>query len=126
MTQYALIDATGQIRESRDFAAAPPDLTITQGVQWLPIEITSPPFDPALQVRTGPVTTILGDKVTRVWTVRNKTAQELDDEKTTRVTDVDFLLFELAFDHENRIRVLEAKAPVTKAQFRNALKARLP
>lgn len=31
----------------------------------------------------------------------------------------------VAFDHENRIRVLEKKATITKAQFLNALKAML-
>lgn len=126
MTLYALIAATGQVRETREFAATPPDLMASEGVRWLPIIITDPAFDPATQVRTGPVETILANSVTRVWTVRAKTAQQLDDEKTNRVEGVEFLIFELAFDHENRVRVLEAKAPITRAQFKAALKARLP
>ncbi|MGV8838984.1 MAG: hypothetical protein ACWA6X_01630, partial [Bauldia sp.] len=43
----------------------------------LPVEVTDPPFDPATQVRTGPVLTIEATRVTRVWTVRDKTAEEL-------------------------------------------------
>ena len=33
--------------------------------------------------------------------------------------------FQIDFDHENRLRVLEGKAAITAAQFRAALKARL-
>lgn len=124
--KFALIDATGQIREFRDFEITPPDLFASEGVKWLPVEITDPGFDPAIELKTGPVTTILIDKVTRVWTVRALTAEELDARKENQIDDISFLLFELAFDHENRIRVLEAKTPITKLQFRNALKARLP
>lgn len=50
----------------------------------LPVEIVDPPFDPATQVRTGPVYNVLADKVEAVYTVRAKTAQELADEAQAR------------------------------------------
>lgn len=115
----------GQIVEEREFADTPPDTT-RKGFQWLPYVDTNPPFDSATQVKTGPVVTIEATQVTRVWSVRAKTAQEIDDIKEGIVSEIAFLMFELAFDHENRVRVLEAKAPITRAAFRNALKARLP
>lgn len=38
---------------------------------------------------------------------------------------VDVVLITVAFNHENRIRALESKAPVTLAQFKSAVKALL-
>lgn len=38
---------------------------------------------------------------------------------------VDIILLKIAFNHENRIRVLEGKAPITMAQFKTALNALL-
>lgn len=37
----------------------------------------------------------------------------------------DIISFKIAFNHENRIRALEGKAPITAAQFRAAVKAAL-
>ena len=50
---------------------------------WLPEELVGfTPFDPKTQVRTGPVRTVQADKVVSTYTVRDKTAQEIEDEKT--------------------------------------------
>lgn len=45
--------------------------------------------------------------------------------KESSVDAVDMVLLRVAFNHENRIRALESKQPVTAAQFRTALKALL-
>jgi hypothetical protein len=37
----------------------------------------------------------------------------------------DIISFKIAFNHENRIRALEGKAPITATQFRAAVKAAL-
>lgn len=124
MALYAKV-MDGTIREDRDFAAAPPDMS-RKGFKWLPYVDTDPPFDPATQLRTGPVVAVRVNDVTRVWTVRAKTAPELDTEKDGEINTIRFLQFEVAFDMENRVRVLEGKAVITKSQYRNALKARLP
>lgn len=42
--------------------------------------------------------------------------------KTVGIDKKDKLLFEINFDQENRIRVLEGKSVITKAQYRNAVK----
>ena len=62
------------------------------------------------------------------WAVRDKTAEELAAEETTRVTriqsdldntrSVNKLLLKIAFLQENKIRVLEGKAEITAEQFR--------
>lgn len=122
---YALVDQVNAILELRDFASTPNDPT-GKGWRWLPIIITDPAFDPATQVRTGPVTTVETLRVTRVWTVRAKTAQELDDDKVARIEGADAALIIAICNHENRIRVLEAKAQITLAQCKAALKGLLP
>ena len=48
---------------------------------------------------------------------------EIDAEaqRTVSQDKRDRLLFEMNFDQENRIRVLEGKATITKAQYKNAI-----
>lgn len=48
-----------------------------------PVTVTDPPFNEATEVKTGPVDTYdsVTDTSTRVYTVRAKTQQELDDEQ---------------------------------------------
>lgn len=124
MSEYALIEiATNTIREYRDFAEAPPDVT-RKGVRWLPVAVTDP-AQTATQVKEGPVITVEAKQVTRVWTVREKTSGEIDADKEAYLNSIDMLGFQIDFDHENRIRALEGKQTITAAQFRAALKARL-
>lgn len=95
----------------------------------LVVEETNPSHDPLTQTKTGPVVTIEADKVTRVWTVTDKTQAEMDADADARkeavLSDFDLLGLKVAFDQENRIRALEGKPQITAKQFRDALKARL-
>jgi len=65
----------------------PPALLPAKGMRWLPITITNPSHDEATQVKKGPVLTVNSDNVTRVWTVRDKNAQELDALKDRATRD---------------------------------------
>ena len=50
---------------------------------WLPVRrVGCESFDSAVQVRTGPEYAIEADEVVATYTVRDKTDQEIDDEKT--------------------------------------------
>ncbi len=86
MAMYACInDGDLTIRREVDGdkafrAGTPPDLP-RKAFSWVPIVIVNPSFDPPTQVRTGPVDVVTPTEVTRTWTVRNKTAQELEDEE---------------------------------------------
>jgi hypothetical protein len=125
MPLYALVRlADKAIIDTRDFADAPPDVA-RKGIEWLPVEVTDPACDPATQVKSGPVETVGEGAVTRVWTVRDMTAEELDAEKGVQVDAVDIVVGKVLFNHENRIRALEGKQAVTAAQFKAALKALL-
>lgn len=57
-----------------------------RGIGWLPVRYVDPAFDPETQVRTGPVLVVDTDEVVGTYTVRDKTAQELDDEKDAEAT----------------------------------------
>lgn len=70
-----------------------------------------------------------GTRVRRVHQLYTPTAGELAAEANDRqeryLDAFDRLQFELHFDIENRVRVLEGKAAITRVQYRNALKTRL-
>jgi hypothetical protein len=102
-----------------------PSVQTKTGYRWLPVATTNPAVNQSTEVREGPVLTVLEDQVTQVWTVRAKTAQELDADKEAALDRFDMLALKALFNHENRIRPLEAKAIVTAAQFRAALKGML-
>lgn len=116
--------ADNAVGEQRDFANAPPDMT-RKGFVWLPLVVTDPTFDPTTQVRSGPVDTVGQTSVSRAWSVRAMTSDELDALKGATVDAMDMLAFKVLFNHENRIRALESKQAVTAAQFKTALKALL-
>src|SRR3990167_4292225 len=53
----------------------------------LPQEIIGfEPFNPRTQIRTGPINSVLTDRVVSAYVVRDKTAQELADEKSASAT----------------------------------------
>jgi hypothetical protein len=103
----------------------PPDIA-HKGVTWLPApEASAPDYDDATQVLEGPTTTIGKDQVTTSYTVRDKTAAELDAAKEDRLNSVDTFILKTLCDHESRMRVLEGKSAITLTQCRAAIKAAL-
>lgn len=49
---------------------------------WFPqVKVGDDAYDPATEVKTGPVHSVEADQVTSTWTIRAKTQQEIDDEK---------------------------------------------
>jgi hypothetical protein len=56
---------------------------------YLPqVKVGDDPIDSATQAKTGPVNVVGADRVTSTWTITNRTAQEIDDEKTDRAAGV--------------------------------------
>lgn len=116
----------GEYKRDRDFDTLP-DLPHKPYIQFYTIERVKPEYDPETQVIEGP--TIEEDhenKVRRfVWTVRDKTAQELDADKVNKVEGLNRVILEILFRHENRIRALEGKQAITVQQFKAAVKGML-
>jgi hypothetical protein len=87
--------------------------------------VPPPTFDPNTESVDGPTYTVNASDVTEVWTKRSLNAGELSALKDNEITALDIVAMTILFNHENRIRTLEAKAPITKAQFIAAVKALL-
>ncbi len=94
---------------------------------WLPVNEVNAAFDPALQIRTGPTLKVGADAVTATYTVRDKTAAEIDQEKEAEaVLELDGrkaikLVAQVLHDQETRLRQIEGKPAVTKAEYRTSL-----
>lgn len=124
MTEYAAVK-DGAIVKLGDFDAKPPDIP-HKGIAWLPVNRSAAPqYDPATQVLLGPTTSILPDQVSVSYSVRQKTAQELDDDKVDAVSSIGSVVLKVLFNHESRLRVLESKPSITFQQFLVALKGLL-
>lgn len=68
--------------------------------------------------------TVEADRVLRTTTIRDMTAQELDD-RLTAEANIQRVLLKVITNHENRIRTLESRPQVTEAQVRDYLKGLL-
>jgi hypothetical protein len=90
------------------------------------LEVTNPDVtDHTTHIKEGPVTAVKAKKVTRVWTVRPKTADELDADKEARIPPSDSIQFKAMLDVENRTLALESKPAVTADGYRETLKGML-
>lgn len=55
-------------------------------------------------------------------TIRDLTAEEIDGRKEAQISRLQDVFLEVVTNHENRIRALESRPAVTRAQVRNFLK----
>ena len=115
-----------EVEGDREFrTGTPPDLPL-KSFRWLPLEVTDPDLgDRATHIKEGPVESVGAKKVTRVWTVRPKTADEIDVDKEARIPLSDSIQFKAMLDVENRTLALESKPAVTVDEYRETLKGML-
>lgn len=125
MAIFALIKDAVTVLETRNLPSQPADVP-SKGLTWLPFVESYPPFNPLTETRNPATTTIEAARVFRTATVRLLTAQELADRKDEEVNGIHTVIFEVAFNHENRIRALEGQGSITRVQFKNGIKALLP
>lgn len=123
MQLYAMI--RGGAIERREYADAQPADLAHKGITWLPIVEQVPQHDPATEMLSPVVETIEAARVVWFATKRAKTAEEFDADKDGAISAVDAVVLKVLLNHENRVRAIEAKAPITAAQFRAALRALL-
>ena len=125
MARFALIIDNALVK-LQDWPTNPDDIA-RKNVKFLPCDQVAPPsFDPNTETVEGPTYNIGATAVTETWTKRALTSQELSVLKDGKISSIDSLHFQIAFDIENRVRTLEGKATITMVQYRSALKAKLP
>jgi len=122
MAKFALISNGDTVVQISNYDAQPADVP-HKNLTWLPFVASYPDYDRDTETLNPPTNTIQPTQVLRTSTVRLLTAQELDDRKEGQLSAMLKVTFEAVFNHENRIRALESKAPITKAQLKAALKA---
>lgn len=127
MARFALIKPDNSV--DRLASNIDPTVQTKAGWKWLPCDPVAPPsYDSLTEAVDGPAYNVGLTAVTEVWTKRSKTALELDADKDAAVASMNgglMPVLKVLLNHENRIRALEAKAPVTMLQFKAALKALL-
>lgn len=120
--QYALVDKNDHIKWYRDFAEPPTDPVGGKGAtgpwRWLLVVVTvNPPYDRATQIRDPYVDTVQTVQVSRVFTVRDKTEQERDEE------------VEQAYETDQQVKALAmaivSLTTISGAQMKTAFKAAL-
>ena len=65
----------------------PPILKSEKGIRWLELVVVNPEIGED-QIKEGPTIAISDTKYTRTWTVRDKTADELNTKKTAQAADI--------------------------------------
>lgn len=126
MASYVLIRLEDQARlEEREFDEPPEDVS-RKGIMWVPVIEERPEPGPD-QVVEEPVDT-LGPElaIRRRWNVRDLTPAE-KDAKFEEQIDGGFgsIGFMAMLDMENRLRSVLKQKPLTEAQYRAALIAKL-
>jgi hypothetical protein len=103
-------------------APVPPEELAEGKPYWVPLVETVDNQATGPETVSSTAETIHADRVERVRTIRDKTAQELDADKTARVDAVDRLQFEVMFLLINEVRTLKGQPEITRPQFKTFLK----
>ena len=116
----------GKLRADNPTVSFPRNMPAERWAEWDVYEVTevTRPTPTATQVVTEGAPVKVGNDWTQVWDVREKTAQELNDEDEGRVTDAlgNVKLQKLLYRITVEAMEGNGKTPPTPAQFRNFVK----
>lgn len=128
---YALItrDLTTILKKKAGVTPIPPENLAPTKPYWVPyLNITNDTSTGPDKVYEDPVENIYADRVERVSTIRDMTAQELDDQDTSGVDSlmdsngINRALAQVVFQLVNDVRTLNSQATITPTQFKTYLK----
>lgn len=124
----ALVNGEDDLLAVRVFGGGcPPDLP-AKSWRWLPAPIAdAPDYDPATEIVEGPVYVVTEKGVVESYTVRDKTAQEISDEKDAVLNAMNIATFRALCHLKNEIRTkVESLQAWSQAQCLSAFKSLLP
>ena len=128
MSDYILLqNSDDKVLEEADSSrfrktGVPPKLKPAKGLRWLSFIVVDPPLGQG-QIKEGPTVKITKTTYTRTWTVRDKTAAELNVEKTINARYQFDLLKSLLLALNDSSFIPGSN--YTKAQIKSKLKAKL-
>lgn len=118
---YVLVDPNDEIiKEETDIGD---DVGTKPGYRWLPLENNGvPSYDPKTQYPQGPVYLVGEDLVVKTWTILNKTAQQIDQDKAMVVDSQHHVLLLALYELDKSIKILNGVEPLTFEQYKSSLK----
>lgn len=120
MSQYALINPDNTI--DRMSFNIDPTVDTKPNWRWIPIvDEERPPYNPELQVAEATVD-IQETQVLRGWNIRNKTPEEIQNEKMEKVNCIEPVVITALLNHENRILTLEGQPIITIEEYKTKLR----
>lgn len=116
------------IVQSRDFGSETPPILSAHKGEWLVRMVIKPAYDSSTQNITL-VKTVTATESVWTYTVTDKTQAELDtitdNAKEGQLDSFNTALFEILYNYDKRLRVIEAKPSKTKVEFRAIIKSLL-
>ena len=120
---YALVDGTDTILKTRTNITPS---NARPGLRWIPVNKSSVDIstDPRYFLKET-VETVFADRVERVTTKRDMTAQESTARKGLEVDDMDYIQNKVIFELVNRVLVLEGNSTITPPQLKTWIVSKL-
>lgn len=99
-----------------------PGVATKPGFRWLPvIDVPRPSYNPDLQIAKQ-ITILNESDVTRDWTIRDKTPEEIEGDKINKINTIDPVIFKIFYYTQNQIREVNSLAPLTEQEYKDLLK----
>lgn len=109
---YGLVNSNNEIVEYRN--DVDPDLPVKSGFKWLLIvESSFPTYNIQTQNITGPFYTVNENDITKYWNVIDKTPEEIDGEKVSKILSVGPNILNILLHYENKTR----QTPLTLEEY---------
>lgn len=118
---YVLVNPSDEVVKEEELIGA--DVATKSGWRWLPLEnFGVPSYSPKTQYPEGPSFEVFEDIVKKVWTIKDKTQEQISAEELSVINSQHHLLINALCDLENRIRSLEGQSSVSLDEYKNMLR----
>ena len=117
---YALVSPEDTI--ARIQGNIEPDVGTKPGWRWLlVVDIERPAYNPETHIAEGTIA-VEPTQVVRDWIIREKTVEELQNERTTWVNNIERAVMTALHNQENRLLTLENQSTITLEEYKIKLR----